>query len=196
MRLFHEQGYAATGISTVLRESDVNSGSLYHFFPGKEALLTAVLERYRTMLRPIVLDPIEKQTSDPIDRVFALLAWYRTGMEQSNCRLGCPIGNLALEVADNHPSARSLIHANFDGWTEGVRQWLEDAGNRLPRDCDRKELAQMVLNTMEGGIMQSRSRGELAPFDAAVNQLRKYFEYLQRDAAASPDHQQTLKENP
>src|SRR5881392_2114714 len=97
MRLFHEQGYAATGISTVLREADVNSGSLYHFFSGKEALLTAVLEKYRELLHPIVLEPIEKQTQDPIERVFALLAWYRAGMEQTHCRLGCPIGNLALE---------------------------------------------------------------------------------------------------
>ena len=43
----------------------------------------------------------------------------------------------------------------------------------------------MVLNTMEGGIMQARSRGALAPFDAAVRQLRLYFDYLQRDAAAT-----------
>ena len=39
MRLFHEQGYSATGIATILREADVNSGSLYHLFPSKEALL-------------------------------------------------------------------------------------------------------------------------------------------------------------
>ena len=38
LRLFHEQGYTATGIATILREAKVNSGSLYHFFPSKEAL--------------------------------------------------------------------------------------------------------------------------------------------------------------
>ena len=39
-RLFHEQGFHATGISTILREADVNSGSLYHYFASKEALLS------------------------------------------------------------------------------------------------------------------------------------------------------------
>ena len=43
-RLFHEQGYNATSISTILREAEINSGSLYHFFPSKEALLCGVLE--------------------------------------------------------------------------------------------------------------------------------------------------------
>jgi AcrR family transcriptional regulator len=30
--LFHEQGYEATAIATVLREADANSGSLYQTF--------------------------------------------------------------------------------------------------------------------------------------------------------------------
>jgi AcrR family transcriptional regulator len=178
MRLFYEQGYANTGVATILREAGVNSGSLYHFFPGKEALLAAVLEKYQQMLYPVVLQPAEEQTSDPIERVFALLAWYRGNMQATLCRMGCPIGNLALEVSDHLPDLRRLIHANFAGWTAGVARWLDDAADRLPPDLDRKELAQMVLNTMEGGIMQARSLGSIEPFDAAVRQLRRYFDLL------------------
>ena len=173
-------------MATILREADVNSGSLYHFFPTKESLLIGVLERYQRLLRPIVMDPVEKVTDDPIGRVFVLLDWYRSGMLRAQCKLGCPIGNLALELADNHPDVRRLADANFIGWTEAVKQWLIDAGDRLPSHINRGELAQMVLNTMEGGIMQSRARGEVAPFDAAVRQLRHYFDYLERDAKGAP----------
>ena len=183
-RLFHEQGYGSTGISTILREANVNSGSLYHFFPSKESLVAGVLEWYRANLRPIVMDPIERQTDHPIGRVFALLNWYRGLLEQTGCKLGCPIGNLALELADNHPDVRRLTDENFVNWVKAVKQWLDDAGDRLPASADRMELAQMVLNTMEGGIMQARARGEIEPFDAAVRQLRKYFDYLEADARA------------
>jgi hypothetical protein len=131
------------------------------------------------------MDPIEAQTADPIGRVFALLAWYRGLLEQTGCKLGCPIGNLALELADNHPDVRRLTDENFVNWVKAVQQWLDAAGDRLPSTVDRFELAQMVLNTMEGGIMQARARGELAPFDAAVRQLRNYFDYLERDARES-----------
>jgi AcrR family transcriptional regulator len=178
MRLFYEQGYANTGIATILREAGVNSGSLYHFFPGKEALLAAVLEKYQQLLQPVVLQPAEHQTTDPIERVFALLAWYRNNMQATLCRMGCPIGNLALEVSDHLPVLRRLIHANFDGWVNGVKGWLDAAADRLPANVDRKELAQMVLNTMEGGIMQARSLSDIAPFDAAIRQLRIYFDLL------------------
>ncbi len=43
-RLFAERGYDGTSIEAVLADSGVSRGSLYHHFPGKEALFWAVLE--------------------------------------------------------------------------------------------------------------------------------------------------------
>jgi len=178
-QLFHEQGYNATGVATLLRQANVNAGSLYHYFPGKDALLTGVLEYAMVLLRPAVMDPAERRTPDPIERVFELLQQYREGMEHLGCRMGCPIGNLALEVSDDHARARELIHGNFENWAGVVRGWLESAGNRLPENLDRGQLARFVLTVMEGGIMQARAAGHLGPFDDSVAQLRNYFESLQ-----------------
>jgi AcrR family transcriptional regulator len=44
-RLFTEQGYDGTSIEAVLREAGISRGSLYHHFPGKDALFGAALER-------------------------------------------------------------------------------------------------------------------------------------------------------
>ena len=191
-RLFHEQGYHATGVSTILREADVNSGSLYYFFPSKEALLIGVLEYYVELLRPMVMQPAEALTDDPIERVFALLRLYREGQVLNECRKGCPVGNLALEVGDDHAEARRLIDLNFRNWIAAVQAWLEAAGDRLPADTDRARLAGFVLTAMEGGVMQSRAAGTLQPYDDSVAQLRDYFDRLTAAArstvvaAASP----------
>jgi AcrR family transcriptional regulator len=185
-RLFHEQGYNATGVATILREARVNAGSLYHFFPSKEALLVGVLQRYVELLKPIVLSPQEERTDDPIERVFALLAWYRMGLEMTGCTMGCPIGNLAIEVGDSHPEIRSLIDLNFRNWARGVRSWLDAAADRLPPDTDREQLAHFILTVMEGGIMQARASGNLEPYDASVAQLRAYFDLLEKSAPTPP----------
>src|ERR1051325_2307164 len=95
-RLLHEQGYNATGISTILREAGVNSGSLYNIYPSKEALLVGVLERYTELLYPIVMSPVEAKTADPVERVFALLDQYKLWLSPIHFAMGCPIGNLAL----------------------------------------------------------------------------------------------------
>jgi AcrR family transcriptional regulator len=183
-QLFHEQGYHATGVATILREAGVNPGSLYHAFSGKEMLLEQVLEYALDLLGPAVMEPVEAATRDPIERVFTLMAQYRDGMAKAGCRMGCPIGNFALEVSDDHPAARELIHRNFAAWTARVRGWLDAAGERLPRTLDRERLARFVLTVMEGGLMQARAAGNLAPFDEAVAQLRDDFHGLEAQAAA------------
>lgn len=180
-RLFHQQGYEATGIAQILKQANVNSGSLYHFFPSKQALLIGVLEQYAQDLAPVIMEPAEAAASDAIERVFTLLAGYRRALESSGCRLGCPIGNLALEVGDA-PEVRRLIDAYFKTWTDRVERWLLAAGDRLPADAHRRELARLVLTVMEGAMMQSRAAASLAPFDASVAQLRMYFDLLEERA--------------
>ena len=181
-RLFHEQGFQGTGISTILREAGANPGSLYHFFRTKDELLLAVLEHYEELLQPVVLGPVEEAEPDPIERIFRLLDWYRGGMVETGCRLGCPLGNLALEVSDTHPEVRPGIEVNLENWRAGIRRWLQAAGDRLPADCDREALAYVVLTIMEGGLLQARAASDLAPFDASVRILRDHFNRLQRDA--------------
>ncbi len=181
-RLFHEQGFHATGVSTILREADVNSGSLYHYFSSKEALLTGVLELYVRLLRPAVMDPVEGMSGDPIGRVFALLGYYRQGLAMTDFKMGCPIGNLALEVGDDNAAARGLIDLNFNNWSAVVEGWLVAAGDRLPASTDRRGLAGFVLTVMEGAMMRARAAKSFAPFDESVNQLRAYFEQLETAA--------------
>jgi AcrR family transcriptional regulator len=183
-QLFHEQGFHATGVSAILGKARVNAGSLYHFFPGKDDLLLGVLEHAKSLLASRVMDPAEARTTDPIGRVFALMDGYRQGMAMAGCKMGCPIGNLALEVADGDSRARKLIRENFERWTLAVKRWLDEAGSRLPADVDRLALARFVLTAMEGGIMQSRAAADLAPFDECVRQMRLYFDLLEERACA------------
>src|SRR5882757_3053198 len=75
--LFWEKGYAATGMAEILERAQANAGSFYHFFPGKESLLLAVLETYVDGLEPAILRPASANRRDPIQRIFAILAGYR-----------------------------------------------------------------------------------------------------------------------
>ena len=183
MRLFWEKGYGSTSVADLLQAARVNSGSLYHFFPGKQDLLLAVLEQYRDGIRAMLLEPAWRGVTDPIERVFALLAHYRRALLDTDCFYGCPIGSLALELHEPDLPVRELLAANFSAWTEALHQCLQEAGARLPRDLERRELAAFVLTTMEGAVMQARTYRDIARFDGAVRQLRAHFDCLQREAA-------------
>jgi TetR/AcrR family transcriptional repressor of nem operon len=183
LRLFGEKGYQSTSVADVQRESDCHSGSFYHFFPTKQDLLLAVLERYRTGIVPMLIEPAWVDVHDPVERIFALLARYRLLLEMSHCAFGCPIGSLALELHEPDPVVRELLASNFSGWIDQVENCLIDARKVLGRDLDTRRTASFVLTVMEGAVMQARTFRDLRPFDAAVATLRDYFETLHRAAA-------------
>jgi TetR/AcrR family transcriptional repressor of nem operon len=176
--LFWEKGFAATSMSDLLTHSEVNSGSFYHFFESKEALLRAVLATYIPALRPMIVDPAFAQASEPAERIFAILAGYRERILATECKYGCPLGRLALEIDPENRPAHQLIAENFTGWIGAVRGCLDQLGELLPPATDREALATYVLVVMEGAVMLSRSYGSVEPFDRAVGQLREHFRLL------------------
>ena len=176
--LFWERGFAGTSMADLLAHAGVNSGSFYHFFESKEALLRAVLEGYLGGLRPVIVNPAFAKTDDPVERIFAILAGYRERILQTDSKYGCPLGRLALEIDPENRPAHKLIAKNFQGWIGAVRECVDQMKDRLPGNTDAEALATYVLAVMEGGVMLSRSYGSVEPFDRAVRQLREHFRLL------------------
>ena len=46
LELFAEQGYDATSIKQIAQRAGVSMGLLYHYFPGKSAIISAVMKRH------------------------------------------------------------------------------------------------------------------------------------------------------
>ena len=178
MELFWLKGYASTSIADILSRSQVNSGSLYYFFPGKQDVLIAVLEAYRDGICPMLLEPAWGDVDDPVEKVFALLAQYRRLIVETECEYGCPIGSLALELHEPDPAVRELLAANFTGWVDAVESCFREAADRFEPGTDLRALAELTLNVMEGGVMQARTYRDVSYFDRAVGQLRKMVEAM------------------
>lgn len=178
MELFRAKGYGSTSIADILACTQVNSGSLYHFFPAKQDLLVAVLDAYRDGIGPMLLEPAWGDEADPIERVFRLLGAYRASLAASDCTYGCPIGSLALELHEADPVVRARLAANFDRWVAAVRGCYEEAAERFSPGTDFQALAELTLTVMEGGVMQARTHRDLGPFDRGVAQLRRHVAFL------------------
>jgi AcrR family transcriptional regulator len=75
--LFATRGYEATSIEAVLQESGVSRGSLYHHFPGKEALFWAVLESLQIQVTATLAEA-RGDVTNPVDALRVdFLAWIR-----------------------------------------------------------------------------------------------------------------------
>lgn len=70
--LFYEQGYEETTVEEIIEESQTSRGSFYHYFEGKDALLSTLSflfdEEYETILESGDLDKI----ADPFEKLLFL----------------------------------------------------------------------------------------------------------------------------
>lgn len=176
MQLFAEKGYHSTSIADILTTAGVNSGSLYHFFPGKQDLLVAVLDAYLQGIQEMLLKPAWQGVKDPVERVFSLLSTYRELLVSSDFFYGCPIGNLALELHEPDPAVREKLEANFTAWRDAVAGCIREAAVEKRVSLDADALATMVLAVMEGGVMLSRTYRDVSLHDVTVAELRNLFE--------------------
>jgi TetR/AcrR family transcriptional regulator, transcriptional repressor for nem operon len=179
--LFWEKGYTATGLAELLQRAGANSGSFYHFFESKDAVLRTVLETYEDLLDPHVIKPAFDRHTKPVERIFALLHSYRERLVSTNCQYGCPIGRLALELDAENAPAHERIARNFTAWRNAVATCVREAGIAKAED-----VAAFVLTVMEGAVMQSRAFRSIEPFDACVRQLRVHFDALTTETSTAP----------
>ncbi|OBA58093.1 TetR family transcriptional regulator [Mycobacterium sp. 1100029.7] len=72
MRCVSEVGYSQASIREIARAADMTSGSLYHYFPNKSALLQSTGEEIEAIVGPR-LRAAAAQRADVIDRLDAVL---------------------------------------------------------------------------------------------------------------------------
>ena len=177
--LFRRQGYAQTGVNQIIQEANATSGSFYHFFPAKEDLLLAVVDHITEVFESGVFSPAANRSNDPIEEIFIILDLYRQQLNDGGFTFGSPMASLSAEVSENHPQVRVRLAEVFASWSGRIEELLRKAGNRIPPSLDHNSLAQLVVCTIEGAVLGTRLNRSLVPFDAAIAQLRTYFDLLE-----------------
>ncbi|WP_188190733.1 TetR/AcrR family transcriptional regulator [Nonomuraea sp. SYSU D8015] len=76
-RLFAERGYDDTSIETVLQETGLSKGALYHHYAGKEALFEAVLEATESAVGVKIMEAVRGITDPAASLKAGVLAWIR-----------------------------------------------------------------------------------------------------------------------
>jgi AcrR family transcriptional regulator len=171
-RIFDDLGYHATTTNAVAAAAGVSIGSLYQYFPNKDALLVALADRHLDDVRPLVgALSLRMRTEEPDaeelsrELVAAAMQW------NDSDRLH--------ELLWRAPRSQAIVErlADLDRLMIDELQWhLERLGH--PRDAVRLR-AQLVVTTLEAVVHtqpiehdRERQADELARLCAAYIALR------------------------
>lgn len=161
-RLFYAQGVRAVGVDTVVLEAAVAKTSLYRYFPTKDDLIVAFLEREDIEFWAQWDGVAQQWHDDPAAELDAHMRWIGERLARLNYR-GCPQINVAAEFAEHNHPARLVSQRHM----QSLRSRLHDIAKRLnvPRP---KQLAAQLAVLVNGAFV---SAGLLGP-DEATGVLR------------------------
>ncbi len=169
-RLLRTKGYAATGVSAIVKETGVPKGSVYHHFPGgKEELAAASVERSGQGIVG-ALEQLADRTGGPVEAMRAFCDYYIAQLHESDFRRGCPLATITLEVAADVDPVHEACAVAFDGIVDLFATRLRGAGLSRKR---ANESAELTVAAIEGALMLAKARRDTRAIEIVRDELSR-----------------------
>lgn len=176
----HRVGFQAASLHRILRRTGVTKGALYHHFPSKLALGYAVVDELlaahleRTWLQPLAA------AHDPVTAMESLLRDRASRMDDADVVLGCPLNNLAQEMAPLDEGFRVRIEALLDAWRRAIADALGrgQAAGFVRADADPAQAATVILAALEGCVGLAKAAQSAAVLESCGAGLITYLRGL------------------
>ena len=125
-QLMYSRSYGNVGVQEICKDAKVQKGSFYHFFPSKSALMIEVLEQIKMQMIESILLPAFAKDLLPgkrFERFIEYAYQYQLQLkEEYGYVLGCPMGNIALEMSTQDEPIRKKVEMLFEKFHASL-QW-------------------------------------------------------------------------
>lgn len=174
--LIHARGYKATGIQQILDAVGIPKGSFYFYFKSKDDFGSAVIDYFALTIGEVFTGHLRDDRKMPLERLNKLVDYYESAFRKSGATLGCPIGNLSLELADAHEALRKRLQAAVEGFIAQIESCLSEAKScrQLPAGLDTADSARFIFHGLEGAILHMKVSRSIEPLRAFRRYLNIY----------------------
>jgi len=171
--LLWERGYEGMSPKAVLAKSGAGQGSMYHHFDGKLDLAAKALDEVEIEMRAhfdTCLDPYRS----PIKQLEAYLNMPKEALK------GCRLGRFAFEQSISDPVLNPIISRFFSHYEKHLAIACRKAKKTgdLPANIKPKDLAVLLVATVQGGYVLSRIHQDEAHFKKAIRGAKSVLKAL------------------
>ena len=172
----HDYGYADTTVARIARKAGVSSGTVHHYFDGKDDLLFATMQHMLRDLRAETLKRL-KQAQTPRDRLSAIV---EANFAPSQYSPDVMTAWLALYGSARQSANLTRILRLYDA---RLKSNLSDAFRKLTDPDTAAELALGVSALIDGVWLRAALFGDVYNRDTAIHLVESYI-----DSQLPPTH--------
>lgn len=168
-RLVQTRGFNAFSYADVATELGITKPALHYHFPGKAELGQALLARYTTRFID-ALEAIDAGTSSAASKLERYVDLYGRVLAQERM---CLCGMLASDYDTLPKPMRQAVTSFFDRNETWVSSVLDEgrSDGTLRVDGASREVAEMIIGALEGGMLVARTHRDRHRFDGITKRL-------------------------
>ena len=179
--VFNTKGYAGTSLQDIMDVTGLTKGGIYGNFKNKEEIAFQVFD-YNVGLIMNKVALLVRKERNAIDKLNAIIKFYKNYYFAPTIAGGCPMLNLAIEADDTHPGFRLKVVEALNVLRDSIIHILKKGKeyDQIKPDIDVQQFATVFLAMVEGGIMMARTFQEakylsdcMAHLSGLVANLRK-----------------------
>jgi TetR/AcrR family transcriptional regulator, transcriptional repressor for nem operon len=172
--VFSKKGFAGTSLSDLTEATGLTKGSIYGNFKNKDEVAVAAFEyNFRFILETLKAKVAEADTV--IEKLQVMVDFHRNTYGKNYIEAGCPIANLAPEADDTHPELRESINKAIEKWDKGIQNLIKEGVQKgeIKKGVNSSAFASTMISLIEGGVMLSKSTGNLKYFNNSLSLIEK-----------------------
>lgn len=173
--LFNQRGFEGSSISDLMAATGLEKGGIYRHFSSKEELAAEAFDYAWKSAFETRMQDVE-QVPNSIEKLRRFIANFID--RPSAVRGGCPVLNTAVEADDGNPLLRERVRAAWRQWRDVLAEIVAAGLKRkeIRPDIDAKEVATLIISSLEGALMIARLERNKEALLAAQSHLLRYLE--------------------
>ena len=178
---FYKNGFQGSSINRIVDQAGTTKGALFHHFEDKNDLGYAVVEE-------IVFPEVKKRWLDPLADSIDPIATLKRTMRQfakeedAHGRLiqGCPLNNLAQEMAPLDEGFRRRLEKIYSAWREALEAAFARGikAGTIRKGISPPNVAALVVAALEGIIGTAKNAQSMELLEQAGEGLFNYLDSL------------------